>query len=245
MNYNINFSGENVEVKVKNKEQLQIRNIYLIVGKKYVINPLSKKKSKNHGRVVIFKGVEITKYGPIAKVKYLDTQRPGKVQPGDLDTVTEKLLFTDDDLKPNNQVKSDQPYDEFVPLFQMYLDILNTIDNKKNKLHVSHISQKEIAVLHNTSASNISKRLHQLIKYGAIEKVNPGCYKILNNSIWHTPYRLLHSVLELINEQPEIIPSYTLQANILNVSEANIHQAWAYIKMVEQLNFRGENYGIR
>lgn len=62
-----------------------IRKIDLIIGNKYIVNPLNPNKLKNRDRKVILVSIENDKlYG---KVKYLDTSRPGKVEISDLDSI--------------------------------------------------------------------------------------------------------------------------------------------------------------
>ncbi|PEZ76222.1 hypothetical protein [Bacillus sp. AFS017274] len=62
-----------------------IRKIDLIIGNKYIVNPLNPNKLKNRDRKVILVSIENDKI--YVKVNYLDTSRPGKVEISDLDTI--------------------------------------------------------------------------------------------------------------------------------------------------------------
>lgn len=66
-----------------------IRKVELIVGNHYIINPLNKQKKKNRGRIVIYTG-SFPRWSDnecMAKVKYLDTKRPGRVDISDIDNI--------------------------------------------------------------------------------------------------------------------------------------------------------------
>jgi hypothetical protein len=221
------------EVQVYKKNSL-IRKIPLIPGKQYVVNPITGKVNKKTGRKVIFMELVSTPYGIMAKVKYLNTQRPGKVNLEDLDQISAELTEGMRTLRISNELQKETVYNELLPHFELFLKILNLIDNKKNKDNIALISQKEMAEKLSTSPSNISKRILQLIRYGALEKVDASVYKLLNNSIWYTPYRLVHSVINLLNEQPELASSFKEQAAILDVSIQDIFQARAYIEKLDK-----------
>lgn len=221
--------------KLKNKYVLTItdnscniiRKVTLVKEQEYVLNPINNRYDKNRGRKVIFRDIEPSRYGSIAKITYLDTLRPGKVQIDDLDyinTETHKL-------KPIANQTDSFIYEEVVPLFQLYLDILNVIEHKKDINNVAYITQKEIAENVSTSPTNVSKRLKQLIRYGAIQSVTPGAYKIISNSIWNTPYRIVHRVMSLVSGRPELEKQYKEQAIVLDVSLDDISQAWSYINV--------------
>lgn len=215
---------------ITNSKQMIIREITLIKDKEYIINPINKRFDKNRGRKVLFKSIESTKYGPIAKVKYLDTLRPGKVEIDALDHASSELQKksapVEDAIKPF-------VYDKVVPLFKLYLDILSVIDNKKNNENIAVITQKEIAGQVSTSPTNVSKKVKELVRYGGLEVISPGAYKLLFNSIWYTPYRIVHMVLNVISEHPEVVEKYDKQAVMLDVSLADIFQAWAFINLID------------
>lgn len=64
-----------------------IRKVDLIEGNKYIVNPINKNKYKHRGRKIILQGIERDTYGAVAKVKFLDTKRVGKVEIDDLDNL--------------------------------------------------------------------------------------------------------------------------------------------------------------
>jgi biotin operon repressor len=217
-------------LEIYNSDDTLIRKVTLIKEHEYVINPINKRTQKNRGRKVILKDIETTRYGPIAKVKYLDTLRTGKVYIADLDINSAEYNH----LNAIENSIDDYIYDELVPLFNLFMDILKLMDNKKDEKNLIYISQQEIAKQLSTSPTNVSKKLNQLIRYGAIEKVSSGVYKLLSNSIWHTPYRIVHKVNKLALEHPEINKNYKEQAELLNVSLDDIFQAWSYIHLTQK-----------
>lgn len=73
-------------LKVMKNDEI-IRSVEFKVGNQYVVNPLNKQKKKNKGRYVMLKGIESDKGVVSAKVKYLDTNRNGKVDLDDLDNI--------------------------------------------------------------------------------------------------------------------------------------------------------------
>ena len=81
------------ENKVKvtlGKNGIKIRTVTLEIGNEYVINPISTQVKKNRNRKVIYKGYESDRYGGIAKVQYVDTNRPGKVELDYLDYINKE-----------------------------------------------------------------------------------------------------------------------------------------------------------
>lgn len=133
----------------------------------------------------------------------------------DLDNIDSKF----DEIYNNSNLKIFEPhsshlYEKLVPMFQMYLDILNLIDEKKDQSNIAFITQKEIATQISKSPTNVSKRIKELIKYGALEQLHPGAYKLLFNDIWHTPYKIAHNILTLVTEQPSLKKDYKKQAKL-------------------------------
>lgn len=82
--------GEIQKIKVQRyKKEEKVSDYILKVGSKLVINQLNQQAKKNRGREVEVTGFKTStnQRNPIlAKVKYLDTNRPGAVEIGDLDT---------------------------------------------------------------------------------------------------------------------------------------------------------------
>lgn len=226
--------------KLKNKSVLiikdnnkTIRKIDLIKGEIYIINPLNKRQ-KGRGRFVILKDYESTNRGVFAKVKYLDSLRAGKVEIENLDTIDSNFVFNSVNKLKTDEVNNHFISEKLVHLFQIYLDILNVIDDKKDRSNIAYISQKEIATKISKSPTNVSKKIKELIKYGALEQLSPGAYKLLFNDIWHTPYKIVHRVMLLVSEQPSLIKSYKQQAELLNVPLDDIFQAWSYIRLIKE-----------
>lgn len=85
-----NGNGEIESIKVKRfKKEEKVSDYTMKVGSRLVVNQLNTRAKKNRGRVV-----EVTGFPERAndddrkvKVKYLDTNRSGKVEVGDLDTL--------------------------------------------------------------------------------------------------------------------------------------------------------------
>lgn len=115
----------------------------------------------------------------------------------------------------------------------MYLDILTTLENKVLKNNIAYITQKELSRLLNTSSTNISKKLKQLIRFNAIEKVSDGCYELLHNDIFHTPFNIVAQVYDLVLKKPDLVSKYQIQSNMLDVSMTDIKQAWGYLNKLK------------
>ncbi|MGG1594192.1 hypothetical protein [Terribacillus saccharophilus] len=64
-----------------------IRAVDFKPGNHYVVNPLNKQKKKHLGRYVMLKGIESDEGILSAEVKYLDTNRSGKIILDDLDNI--------------------------------------------------------------------------------------------------------------------------------------------------------------
>jgi hypothetical protein len=67
-----------------------VRKVTVKPGNEYIINPISKRRTKFRDRKVIFKGMvedKWKKYEPRAQVQFLDTKRIAKVDIGDLDYI--------------------------------------------------------------------------------------------------------------------------------------------------------------
>jgi hypothetical protein len=67
-----------------------VRKVDVKIGNEYIINPVNPRRTKHRDRKVIFKGMDkdrFDKYEPRAKVQFLDTNRIGKVDIGDLDYI--------------------------------------------------------------------------------------------------------------------------------------------------------------
>ncbi|MGV2941461.1 winged helix-turn-helix domain-containing protein [Mesobacillus sp. LC4] len=223
--------GKIEEVCVSNGDNI-LRQIPLLPGKQYIINPIGSKMNKKSGRMVIFKYIISTPSENVAAVIYVDTKRPGKVNVEDLDYLPAKQLAGKDAIKLSREPSKDELYEDFLPSFQLYIDILNLINTRKNDNDIAVISQKVISEHLLISPSNVSKRIKQLVRYGALKQLQPGVYKLLYCSIWYTPYRVVHSLIRLLDEHPEIINSYKEQASFLDVPIQDISQAWAYIKSI-------------
>lgn len=225
--------GKQIEIYIFNNKKL-IRQIPLIPGHQYIISSLFGQRNKKNGRRVIFQDLISTPYKTVAKVLYVDTNRPGKVNIEDLDHLPAEMLTGKDVIKLCGEPRKNELYEEFLPSFQLYIDILNLIDTRKNDNDIAVISQKAISNHLQISPSNISKRIKQLIRYGAIEQLKPGAYKLVNCSIWYTPYRVVHRLIRLLEEHPEIKESYKEQATLLDISIQDIFQAWAYINSIDR-----------
>lgn len=221
--------GRQNEIHIYDGKKL-IRHIPLVPGQQYMINSAAGQRNKKNGRIVTFHDLITTSDKTVAKVLYIDTKRPGKVNIEDLDHLPNEQLATKKAIKLSSEPKKEELYEEFIPSFQLYIDMLNLIDTKKNENNIAVISQKTIAEHLSISPSNVSKRIKQLVRYGAIEQLQAGVYKLINSSIWYTPYRVVHGLIRLLNEQPELNSSYKEQTTILNISIEDIFQAWAYIE---------------
>ncbi|MED4403726.1 hypothetical protein [Metabacillus fastidiosus] len=127
-----------------------------------------------------------------------------------------------------------------LPHFKPYLTILDILNSRKDVNGEIKISQKYIGELMGLSQTNVSKRVRDLLRCGAIEKISAGKYKIIKDDIYHTPYKTVEDVILLVKKQPEIFREYKKQAELLNVEINDIYQAWAYIdidiKNFEYLN---------
>jgi hypothetical protein len=69
------------------KNDKLLREVELIEGNEYIVNPLNSLKKKHRGRKVIFKTVKSIDGYTFAEVKFLDTKRPGRVEVDDLDNI--------------------------------------------------------------------------------------------------------------------------------------------------------------
>ncbi len=67
--------------------ETKIKKIKTLVGCQYVVNPINKQKKKHRGRLVNLIFIETDRGVVSAKVKYLDTNRIGKLDLRDLDKV--------------------------------------------------------------------------------------------------------------------------------------------------------------
>jgi hypothetical protein len=72
------------------KDGQTLREVEFFAGKEYVVNPDNKQKLKNRGRKVLLNAIESKDGVVMAKVKYLDTSRPGRVELDDLDNISIK-----------------------------------------------------------------------------------------------------------------------------------------------------------
>ncbi|MCS0824608.1 winged helix-turn-helix transcriptional regulator [Cytobacillus firmus] len=227
-------NGRQNEIHIYDGNKL-FRQILLVPGQQYMVNSPVRQRNKKNGRIVTFQDLITTSDKTVAKVLYVDTKRPGKVNIEDLDHLhlPAEQLATKKTIKLSGEPRKEELYEEFLPSFQLYIDMLNLIDKRKNENNIAVISQKTIAEHLSISPSNVSKRIKQLVRYGAIEQLQAGIYKLINCSIWYTPYRVVHSLIRLLNEQPEVNSSYKKQATILNVSIQDIFQAWAYIESLK------------
>lgn len=221
-------------VKISDSQDKLIRETDLILGNEYIINPINPRIYKNRGRRVVFKGLKSSSYGTVAIIKYLDTLRPGIAELENIDVIpSAPLERLEKDTDYTDAAYFKEPiYQQFSHLFKGYMDILAILDNKKDTTGLIFITQKELARSLGTSATNISKKIQQLIKHGAIKKVEDGAYKVLHADLLHTPYILVHRVYSLINTNPTIKDSYKEQASSLNVPLDDIFQAWAFINAV-------------
>ncbi|MCM3118434.1 hypothetical protein M3610_24810 [Neobacillus sp. MER 74] len=99
----------------------RVRQVSLVNDHEYVLNPINKRYEKNRGRRVIIKSIEQNRDGAIAKVTYLDTLRPGKVQIDSLDNITSDMHKNHNPTE--NKIEA-FVYKEMVPMFQIYLDVV-------------------------------------------------------------------------------------------------------------------------
>ncbi|GLO68378.1 hypothetical protein [Oceanobacillus kimchii] len=90
---NLKTNKGNTILEIVDSNNIIIRKVKLIIDKEYVINPLNQ-RNRNRGRKVILKKIFQDEKGSHAKVKYLDSSRPGKVDIGDLDEF-DKLSLVD------------------------------------------------------------------------------------------------------------------------------------------------------
>jgi Ni,Fe-hydrogenase III large subunit len=84
--YIISHHPDKTVLTVMKNENI-VRKVELINEKEYVVQPDNTRKLKNRGRRVILKSVESNAGEVTAKVKYLDTNRPGRVDIADLDNI--------------------------------------------------------------------------------------------------------------------------------------------------------------
>lgn len=83
-----NGSVQKIKVERFKKEE-KISDYTMKVGSKLIVNQMNKQAKKNRGREVEVIGFPERSYDGERKVrvKYLDTNRPGMVEVGDLDTI--------------------------------------------------------------------------------------------------------------------------------------------------------------
>lgn len=226
--------GKYDEIQIYDGKNM-IRQLPLVPGKQYIVNSIVGQRNKKNGKIVIFQELTSISNKPIAKVMYVDTKRPGKINLEDLDHLPAKLSAAKDAIKLSGEPSKEELYKEFLPSFQLYIDLLILIDTRKNDKGIAEISQKTISDHLQISPSNVSKKIKQLVRYGAIEQLKPGVYKLINCSIWYTPYRVVHKLIRLLEEQPELKESsYKEHAAVLDVSIQDIFQAWSYIDLIER-----------
>ncbi|MBU8732531.1 MarR family transcriptional regulator [Cytobacillus oceanisediminis] len=113
--------------------------------------------------------------------------------------------------------------------FLKYMDLLHILEQRMNEENIATISQNEIADQMEISPSAVSKKINNLIKCGAIKKVRPGMYLLLENDINFTPYKQTKRVLDLFNDKPEIFNNYKLQAEILEIDMKDVQKAWGFL----------------
>ncbi|MGI2329669.1 hypothetical protein [Planococcus sp. YIM B11945] len=86
-----NENGEIQKIKVQRfKKEEKVSDYTMKVGSKLIVNQLNKQAKKNRGREVEVTGFkrDEERKGPLkAKVKYLDNNRAGSVEIGDLDVI--------------------------------------------------------------------------------------------------------------------------------------------------------------
>lgn len=221
--------GKYDEIQIYDGKNI-IRQLPLVPGKQYIVNSIVGQRNKKNGRIVVFQELISISNKPIVKVMYVDTKRPGKVNIEDLDHLPAEPLAAKGAIQLSGEPRKGELYEEFLPSFQLHLELLNLIDTRKDDNAIAVISQKAIADHLHISPSNVSKKIKQLVRYGAIEQLKPGVYKLINCSIWYTPYRVVHKLIRLLEEQPELKESsYKEQAAELDVSIQDIFQAWSYI----------------
>lgn len=128
-----------------------------------------------------------------------------------------------------------EPIEKLIPPFKSFLDILDFMEAKVDPSGMTYISQAEIGKRVGLSSTNISRKIKQLIKFGAIKQISPGVYKVLHNDLWHTPYRVTHEVFIVVSENPEVIGRFKEQAEILNLHITEVYQAWGYINSMNEI----------
>ena len=85
-----NEKGEVEWIKVKrSKNDEKVSDYKMKIGSKLVVNQMNKQAKKNRGREVEVLGFpeRASDNDRKIRVKYLDTNRPGMVEVGDLDTI--------------------------------------------------------------------------------------------------------------------------------------------------------------
>lgn len=114
-------------------------------------------------------------------------------------------------------------------IINKHLLLLKIFEEVKDKNGLSNISQKEVAELMDISPSLVSKKLKLLIKYGAIEKVKSGQYKVIDkNKVQNIRLDILR-VLKLATEKPDLFNRYKQQAEELKMDFKDIQRIWGYI----------------
>lgn len=140
-----------------------------------------------------------------------------------------KIIVDDIDIVSSHLSEKEKVIFALTVKFQSYMHILRILTDKKRVNGISYVSQKELAIITNRSQSYISQKLIKLVKYGAIEKVKPGQYIVLNNDISYTPYIYTIKVLNLFYEQPQLFREYKKQGDLLGLTLQEVQSAWGYL----------------
>ncbi|EFV74938.1 MULTISPECIES: hypothetical protein [Cytobacillus] len=120
--------------------------------------------------------------------------------------------------------------EEIKSKFKHFMKILDLIESKQSHYDgISYITQKEISSKLKISQTNVNSKLNLLEKYGAINKIKAGQYRLLNNNINFTPYRNVVKVALLLSNDNSLIGEYKKQSEILNLELKEVQQAWGYI----------------
>ena len=109
------------------------------------------------------------------------------------------------------------------------LELIEILKDYKDELGITPISQTLLSKKLRISQSNVSYRLRRLIKYGAIEKVRPGQYRIISEDVKHTPYGLVFQLIAFLENHVESYRDLTAQSEALGVKLSDIQQAWGFI----------------
>lgn len=95
-NVYVDDEGNIQKIKIQRfKKQEKVSDYTMKIGSKLVVNQLNKQAKKNRGREVEVIGFLKKSYDDERKVKvrYLDTNRPGKVEIGDLDIIRNETHY--------------------------------------------------------------------------------------------------------------------------------------------------------